>query len=137
MYSDSDESDTPAPTKPPPSKKHKPSKARGSTGSASAVGPPVPAPHRKAYNWLQPSAAGASHHGPPDRTDRAERHPSVATSVAPSAGGEDEKPIPEDEKPVNYDPARDSAPPSETKKKTRRRPGDVGPGKNWRKGMKK
>ena len=111
---------TPNNPRSPPAKKHKPSKPR------SSLPPSIVPGSRKAYNWLTPSAVGASHHGPPDR---GERHSSAAVSNAASNAGDDEKP--------SIDEGRESAPPSEKKKTVRRKAGEAGPGKNWRKGMRK
>lgn len=73
---------------------------------------------RKSYDWLIPSVAGASHRGPEGR----------------SSSGE-----------VEHDdadmPSQGSTLPGELKEKRshkRRREGEIaGPGKNWRKGIKK
>lgn len=67
--------------------------------------------HRKSYDWLEPSVAGASHHGPPDRG-------------TPKITGW----VPEDDiKPEDLDSGK--------KKSHKKKPG--GPGKAWRKGIKK
>lgn len=157
VYSDSDdESDaatsTPAPKgkskskseetdvhRSPPQKKQKTGKAKPRS-SGSTSGPTLPAQHRKQYDWLQPSSASASHHGPPERL-----HSHPASSIAD----------PDEARPSGDDSARESVPPptdkernsearsekGSEKKKTpaRRRGADAppGPGKNWRKGMKK
>ena len=47
----------------------------------------MPAPHRKAYDWLEPSAAGASHHGPPERQ---------MLKITGWVPGEDGKPVQEE-----------------------------------------
>jgi hypothetical protein len=67
----------------------------------------LPAQHRKTYDWLQPSAAAASHSGP----DRPDSSPLNSSDYYPSG----------------------------RKKSHKRRGADAapGPGKNWRKGVKK
>jgi hypothetical protein len=147
MYSDSEEDEseiaagaktagasatsTPKVASEPPAKKQKTTKPRTMSVNSS-TGPTVPATGRKAYNWLTPSAAGASHTGPPDR---GERHSSLVMSRGTSRTGEEDKIAGTDDK--EKDTGRDSAPPSDKKKAPRRKPGDSGPGKNWRKGMRK
>ncbi|GMK58249.1 hypothetical protein CspeluHIS016_0502810 [Cutaneotrichosporon spelunceum] len=74
--------------------------------------PPGPAPKHRKYEWLTPSAAGASHHGPEGRSERAQ-----SAISAMSAASTDE--------------------PVEKKKSARRPAGQPGPGKAWRKGMRK
>ncbi len=73
----------------------------------------LPAQHRKSYDWLQPSSAAASHHGPPER-------------VLPKIMG--------------WTPSEEGSEGKEGKKKShKRRPegAPLGPGKAWRKGLKK
>ncbi|CAD6588229.1 MAG: hypothetical protein TREMPRED_005010 [Tremellales sp. Tagirdzhanova-0007] len=98
-----------------------PSKGRSVPSSKQIHPPPVewssslPAQHRKSYDWLQPSSAAASHHGPPERSMQ------KIMGWAPSAviGGE----------------GKDA---KEKKSLKRRSDGaSVGPGKAWRKGLKK
>ncbi|ORY25812.1 hypothetical protein BCR39DRAFT_542835 [Naematelia encephala] len=75
----------------------------------------MPAQHRKTYDWLQPGTAAASHHGPPPRLsgwtpEGGETATTPSTTVT-----------------------------SGVKKSSKKRPGDApaGPGKAWRKGLKK
>jgi hypothetical protein len=77
--------------------------------------PPEKAPQKKKYNWLTPSAAGASHHGPEGRSERAQSAISAMSAAST--------------------PAEDA--PVEKKKAPRRSGGQPGPGKAWRKGMRK
>ncbi|CAK9783479.1 hypothetical protein CC85DRAFT_143065 [Cutaneotrichosporon oleaginosum] len=77
--------------------------------------PPPAAVPKKKYDWLTPSAAGASHHGPEGRNERA---PSALSAISPAST-----------------PAEDTA--AEKKKGGRRSSGQPGPGKAWRKGMRK
>lgn len=117
-YSSSEE-DTPK-DRSPPAKKQKTKRAKQDSkepkepkekeGSKEST---MPAQHRKTYDWLQPSSASASHHGPPER----ERHPSTADETTPTSI-----------------PVSSPAPEPKPKKKRRSEPG---PGKNWRKGLKK
>ncbi|ORX36328.1 hypothetical protein BD324DRAFT_488818 [Kockovaella imperatae] len=79
MAYSSDEEDDVSGSGPPPSKKARSSRTKshassprsrrkGSHNTKSHLEEPsLPASHRKSYDWLQPSAAGASHHGPPER----------------------------------------------------------------------
>ncbi len=75
--------------------------------------PSMPAQHRTSYDWLQPSFAAASHHGPPERI-----MPEIM-SWSPSDEGEGKD--------------------GKGKKSHKRRPDNAppGPGKAWRKGLKK
>lgn len=98
----------------PPSKKAK-------TTTPKKVHPPpmdgpssLPAENRKSYDWLQPSSAAASHRGPPER-------------FVPKITGW----TPADE---FYEPREGAG------KKSHKRKPDItnpGPGKAWRKGLKK
>lgn len=77
----------------------------------------MPAQHRKSYGWLQPSAASASHSGPAGRK-RDEVQKKDETRDEPV---EELLQVPKDDKP----------------KKSHKKRTDGGPGKAWRKGIKK
>ena len=134
-YSDSSDENE---SKPPPSKKAKKTKSKAHAQAAShsptstASGPGdhvVPGPKRSKYDWLQPSTVGASHHGPPERAGSTSIAKSNSGSGSGSGGwapgegiiaqvaGENE---PRPEKKISLKVGK---PP--------------GPGKAWRKGVKK
>ncbi|WVR03982.1 hypothetical protein IAU60_000981 [Kwoniella sp. DSM 27419] len=108
--------------------------APGSSPSAKAS---VPAQHRKSYDWLAPSTAGASHRGPPERERTSPSATSAASGSATTA------------KITGWSPADEAIgglldnSPEVSEKKPRkshkRRPDGAppGPGKAWRKGIKK
>lgn len=132
IYSSSDDDDEKR--EKPPAKKQRtnkesdaaPSAAAGSSGANGGQQKPA---HRKTYNWLAPSAVGTSHHGPEGRSERALSAVSTASPLLES----------ESKRGSDNDSARGSAPPETKPKKSRRKApaGDGGPGKNWRKGMRK
>lgn len=132
IYSSSDEDDM---AKEPPAKKQRTKKApkdkereKERAGGEPSPGPQKPAPHRKTYNWLAPSAVGTSHHGPEGRSDRALSAVSASSPMVET----------ESKRGSDADSARGSVPPEAKKKSRRKAPtGDAGPGKNWRKGMRK
>ncbi|WWD16660.1 hypothetical protein CI109_101090 [Kwoniella shandongensis] len=120
-----------------------------STTSASGSGSGVPAQHRKSYDWLQPSAAGASHHGPPEREKEGVPPPPHASGSATSSkitgwspaeeaiGGLLDDVLPHDSPSSSKGKTGESG--SKPKKSHKKRPADAppGPGKAWRKGIKK
>ncbi|KAL1409506.1 hypothetical protein Q8F55_003489 [Vanrija albida] len=146
----------------PPTKKQRTSK--GANKQPKPAGPTLPAQHRKTYDWLQPSSASASHHGPPDREGREPRDPPKPepAKVTPKAKKPREKKKKEEavaekvETDVDddvrsllgeeFDSLQGSVPPEGKSKKAiaaaaRRKAaaasGEAGPGRNWRKGLKK
>lgn len=146
------------------------SASAGSAGSAANQG-------KKSYDWLQPSAAGASHSGPPERERERERSalspgdlpnalspgdlPIPSVSVASAASGSSTKslgmsPAEEaiggllDESVDDNTSTNDNGDPSTLKKENQSAPkakrshhkkkasdAPPGPGRNWKKGMKK
>ena len=91
-------------------------------------------PVKRSYDWLQPSAAGASHQGPPERAGG----PSSSAASLPSLGsGQEGRRI------SGWAPGEDyvsqvageveGRPPKKGGKKEKM----PGPGKAWRKGVKK
>lgn len=120
-YSSSEDEGDDKERSPPTKKQRTNKKSRGSPTKegkeSKEAGPSLPAPHRKAYDWLPSSAAGASHHGPEGRNN-------LKDDDMVSDAGTD-TPAPEKE--------------AKPKKGGRKRAPDAppGPGKNWRKGMRK
>ncbi|KAL7419675.1 hypothetical protein Q5752_005589 [Cryptotrichosporon argae] len=129
-------------------KKRKPTSKRKNTGAAvgasagagagvGAPGPSMPAQHRKTYDWLQPGSASASHTGPPER----EKERKKSTGGPGSAGTSADARSVDDE----LLEASGGGPPSVGSggtptgdgKKKRKKTSEPGPGKNWRKGIKK
>lgn len=146
------------------------SSSSASAGSAANQG-------KKSYDWLQPSAAGASHSGPPERERERERSalspgdlpsalspgdlPIPSVSVASAASGSSTKslgmsPAEEaiggllDESVDDNTSTNDNGDPSTLKKENQSAPkakrshhkkkasdAPPGPGRNWKKGMKK
>jgi len=86
---------------------------------------------RKAYDWLAPSIAGTSHHGPPERrhpriTGWAPEDDPVASAIDAALGEED-----------SVDPPPLLLPERRGKSQKRKAIVESGPGKAWRKGLKK
>ncbi|WWC68793.1 uncharacterized protein I206_102728 [Kwoniella pini CBS 10737] len=146
-YSSSEDDDPLPVPAPPSSKKKKPSsttssasksKAKSqaekvsSTATSSALAP------RKSYDWLAPSAAGASHRGPPERGEKEkekERQDSINNDNAKITGWS-----PADEAIGGLlDDAPESFEKKPVKKSHKKKAADAppGPGKAWRKGIKK
>jgi len=139
-YSDSSDENE---TKPPPAKKAKKSKTKShahaashspssstTTATASGAGEhAVPAPKRSKYDWLQPSTVGASHHGPPERAGST----SIAKSNSGSGGGSGGWAPGEG---IIAQVAGENEPKPE-KKISLKVTKPPGPGKAWRKGVKK
>ncbi|WWD08844.1 hypothetical protein V865_006958 [Kwoniella europaea PYCC6329] len=135
----SSEDDDPLPIPPPPSKKKKsasststPSSSKGKTSAAAAASASAAtgSAHKKSYDWLAPSAAGASHRGPPERQGSISNGSSKITGWSPADeaidGLLDDSP----------DATTEKKPPKKShKKKSADAP--PGPGKAWRKGIKK
>lgn len=119
QYSDSDEEDEhKEEPKKRPAKKAR-TKAPTSSSANASAGPSLPAQHRKTYEWLQPSTASASHSGPPVRKREEKKEEQIDDEL--------EELLPKDE-------AKDDKP----RKSHKKRPADApGPGKHWRKGLKK
>ncbi|KAK4687440.1 hypothetical protein P7C73_g2670, partial [Tremellales sp. Uapishka_1] len=116
----------------PPSKKAKKSTkaTKPKSKPSSSTSTPVQPIHMKKYDWLQPSAASASHSGPPEREREHEKKTPKVTGWPP---GE------ENETPTVVVEHEEVSPEGSKRKSHKKRPENLpaGPGKNWRKGLKK
>ncbi|WVQ79037.1 hypothetical protein IAT38_001129 [Cryptococcus sp. DSM 104549] len=92
----------------------------------------TPGVQRKSYDWLQPSHAGASHHGPPERE---RSRPSSPTGKSGSGADEAIGGLLDAVMEKNDKDKAESKPKKSHKKKSADAP--PGPGKAWRKGIKK
>ncbi|KAK6907156.1 hypothetical protein I203_101146 [Kwoniella mangroviensis CBS 8507] len=135
----SSEDDDPLPIPEPPSKKKKsvsststPSSSKGRTSAAAAASASAGtgSAHKKSYDWLAPSVAGASHRGPPERQGSISNGSSKITGWSPADeaidGLLDDSP----------DTTTEKKPPKKSHKK-KAADAPSGPGKAWRKGIKK
>ncbi|WVW79959.1 hypothetical protein I302_101932 [Kwoniella bestiolae CBS 10118] len=143
-YSSSEDDDPlPIPPPNPPSKKKKSStpsstsksSAKNKASSVTAAGgtPTGPSAHKKSYDWLAPSVAGASHRGPPEREKEKERERQGSNGKITGWSPADEA--------IGglLDDSPDTAAEKKLKKSHKKRSADAppGPGKAWRKGVKK
>lgn len=103
--------------------------------------------HRKSYDWLIPSTAGASHHGPEGRDEVARRF-SKSLGWSPGDTPELDREVFNELGAAEYfglapdgtrlPDAKAAAAEARRRSHKKRRDGDPpGPGKNWRKGLKK